>query len=110
MFRISSCHTVDLNLRTTTSQKREAVPRRARIEGSTTCTSFTCRLENNENMKKKIGPSEIALTLYDPESFIIKYTSIRTLLVMTVLCSKFRHRNVLRLNQLPYMRFYMKRL
>ena len=37
-----------LNLRTTTSQKCEALPRRARIEGSQTCVSADSRLESNK--------------------------------------------------------------
>ena len=37
-----------LNLRTATSQKCEALPRRARIEGSQTCVSADSRLESNK--------------------------------------------------------------
>ena len=41
-----------LNLRTTTSQKCAAVPRRARIEGSYSFVSLNSRLESNKEEKK----------------------------------------------------------
>jgi len=41
-----------LNLRTTTSQKCEAVPRRARIQGSWNFESLNSRLESNKEEKK----------------------------------------------------------
>ena len=37
-----------LNLRKSFLQKCEAVPRRARVEGSSTCVSLNSRLESNE--------------------------------------------------------------
>ena len=41
-----------LNLRTTTSQKREAVSRRARIQGSQTSVSLNSRLESKKPEEK----------------------------------------------------------
>jgi len=41
-----------LNLRATTSQKCEAVPRRARIEGSLTCVSLNSKLGSIKKKKK----------------------------------------------------------
>jgi len=45
-----------LKLRTTTSQKCAAIPRRARIQGSWTCVSLNSRLESNkERRRRKMG-------------------------------------------------------
>ena len=52
-----------LNLRTTTtSQKCEAVPRRARISGSETLESLNSRLESNEAEKAEIVRESISLS------------------------------------------------
>ena len=45
----------DLDLRTTTSQNCEAVPRRARIQGSWTFVSLNYRLESNREEEKIWG-------------------------------------------------------
>ena len=41
-----------LKLRTTSSQKCEAVPSRARIQGAQTCASLNSRLEGNKEEEK----------------------------------------------------------
>ena len=46
---------VYLNLRTATSHKRAAVPRRARVEGAKTLESLNSRLESDKDEKKNPG-------------------------------------------------------
>ena len=44
---------------TTTSQKCEAVPRRARIDGSQTFVSLNSRLDSNEEEEEEVHPTNI---------------------------------------------------
>ena len=51
-FVVASCSPVDSDFRTTTSQEREAVPRKTRIQGSLTFVSLHSRLESDRIEEK----------------------------------------------------------
>jgi hypothetical protein len=52
-----------IDLRTTTSQKYEAVPRRARFQGSKTVVSLNSRLESNQEEGEAHPESELRTTM-----------------------------------------------
>ena len=63
LYRIDRLRSIGvvLNLRTTSSQKCEAVPRRARVQGSKTCERHNSRLESDKE-EKKVENSAIRVT------------------------------------------------
>ena len=52
------------NLKTTTAQKCAAVPRRARIQGSSTLVSRNFRLESNEEEEEAVGTETVLATWF----------------------------------------------
>ena len=54
------------NLRTSTWQKCEAVPSRARIQGSSTCASLNSGLERNKKKRVSVVYGDYGLEIWGP--------------------------------------------